>query len=362
MSRWLLGGALLLAVGACVFAPDFSRYPACDDQGGCPSGFTCLAPEGLCLPDCGALGPCPLEEPPAPDSGQPGADAGSDAGTDAGAGEEIPPLVLGAEQPPDGVTEEGFSFTFQVQGGAPPYHFTTADALPAGLTLDGARGILSGTPSGDGDVSFILEVRDEGTPEPRRVSQAISVRIHPVLRVAGPLILADVPSGRAYTERIPALGGRPPYTFELSAGNALPTGLALYEDGSVRGTSNASGAASSFEVRVTDSARPPRSATRNLQITPSTCVPATLCIRTRSLPDARQGEAYSYALQANTNTLAPSWKLEKGPLPPGLQLSPEGVLSGAPTQAGSFQFTVCITEWLGTVFGTRSLSLTLKVH
>lgn len=29
-----------------------------------------------------------------------------------------------------------------------------------------------------------------------------------------------------------------------------------------------------------------------------------------------------------------------GALPPGLQLSSQGVLSGTPTQAGSFQFTI----------------------
>jgi hypothetical protein len=398
--RALLSVGLVLSLGACDFAPDFSRYPTCADAVACPEGYTCLASEGVCLPDCGARGPCGLESPPAstdsgaaPDASQPrppveggGADGGprdggatdggatgspdggGSAGTDGGApasdagdagGQPPPPLVLGTEQPPDGVEGEGFSFTFQAQGGTRPYTFTTPGPLPPGLSLD-TTGRLSGPPSGSGDFTFPLEVKDASAPAPQGVSQSVTVRINPVLRVAGPLILADFPKARVYAERISAVGGRPPYTFELLVGNALPSGLVLYNDGSVRGTSSTSGAASSFEVRVWDSARPPRATSRGLQLTPSTCSPG-LCVRTRALPDARVGEAYTYALQADTSTSAATWSLEKGPLPTGLQLSPDGVLSGTPTQAGTTEVTLCISEWLGSVFGTRSVTLTLRV-
>lgn len=379
MSRGvMLGWSVLLALGACVFSPDFSHYPTCADGLACPAGYTCLASEGVCLPDCGAQGPCELELPPRPEDGglppdasrppppdagaDPSADAGPDSGVpDAGDAGEPPatPLVLGPERPLDGVEGEAVAFTFQAQGGTRPYTFSTPGPLPPGLSL-AAGGGLSGLPTGSGDFTFELRVQDASTSAPRSVSQSITVRLHPVLRVAGPLVLADFPSAKLYQERISAVGGRPPYTFELLAGNALPSGLVLYNDGAVRGTSSMSGAASSFEVRVHDSAQPPRATTRSLQITPSTCPPG-LCVRTRALPDARVGEPYNYSLQANASTSSASWSLERGPLPSGLQLSPEGVLSGTPTQAGTVELTLCISEWLGSVFGTKSVTLTLRV-
>ncbi|MBM7111962.1 Ig domain-containing protein [Archangium primigenium] len=354
-----MGG--VFALGACVFAPDFSRYPSCDTAGACPSGFTCLVPEGLCLPDCGERGPCaPLEETPAPPDAGPGApDAGTpDAGTpDAGQPERPPSLELVATLPPDGVEREGFTFAFQARGGTPPLTFSLAGDAPPGLGLD-AQGTLSGTPTTPGEYTFTLEARDAAA-EPQRVSQSVTVRIHPELRLAGPLILADFPRGGVYAERVLALGGRPPYTFTLPAGNPLPSGLALYEEGAVRGTSNSAGA-SSFEVRVTDSARPPRITSGSLQLTASSCATPP-CMRTRTLPDARVGDAYTYALQATTGTSSPTWSVTVGAPPPGLQLTSDGVLSGTPLQSGRFEATYCVSEWLGTVLGTRSVTLSLKV-
>ena len=42
-----------------------------------------------------------------------------------------------------------YSFTLTASGGNPPYTFAiTSGALPAGLSLNGATGVISGTPTG----------------------------------------------------------------------------------------------------------------------------------------------------------------------------------------------------------------------
>ena len=69
-------------------------------------------------------------------------------------------------------------------------------------------------------------------------------------------------------------------------------------------------------------------------------------ITTSSLPTATLGKAYSAALEAAPHTEgAPiSWSLIDGTLPDGLSLAPDGAVSGTPTAAGSFRFTVRASE------------------
>jgi hypothetical protein len=74
-----------------------------------------------------------------------------------------------------------------------------------------------------------------------------------------------------------------------------------------------------------------------------------LAIVNQSVKPASLGEPYTVTLAAKrVDTLNPvtgadvqaSWSLESGSLPPGIALSPTGVLAGTPTSEGSFQFVV----------------------
>jgi hypothetical protein len=315
-------------MGACVFQPDLTRFPACDAQGACPVGWTCLAPEGVCLPDCGERGPCSTETR----------------------------LVLIPDGPKVGVETESYLHRFQASGGTPPYTFSIiTGALPPGLSLND-QGELSGKPTTAGDFRFTLEVVDQGEM-PQRASQELSLRIRPVLHVAGPYILATVQQGKAYVEQVSALGGKPPYRFELVSGSTLPPGLVLRDTGRVEGMTDTP-TSLAFTVRVTDSDEPPQSVTRSLQILTGLC--SFLCVTTQSVPDARRGSAYTYTLQAAGNTGSVLWKLESGALPPGLQLdSRTGLLSGTPDKApGTYDFTVSAEDVLQTV---SPVALSLKV-
>jgi hypothetical protein len=346
MSRWLpwLGLAALAGVMACVFQPDLSRFPRCDEQGTCPSGSTCLMPEGVCLPDCGERGVCPVDEP---------SDAGggdTDAGTDGGDAVP-PPLAFAPDALAVGLETESYFHRFQANGGTPPYTFSTPGELPPGLSLN-ARGELSGKPTRAGDFRFTVEVVDQG-PTPQRSSQEHSLHIRPLLRLAGPIILADAVSGSAYVEQVSATGGQPPYRFELVPGSTLPSGLVLQPDGKVEGTTDKE-LTVAFEVRVTDSHEPPQVAVRTLSLTTGPC--SAPCVRTRSVPEARVGTPYSYTLR----TSSPPWRLEDGTLPPGLTLNVDtGVISGTPQEAGPYPpFTVSASSLLN----KQQVQLTLKVH
>ncbi len=83
---------------------------------------------------------------------------------------------------------------------------------------------------------------------------------------------------------------------------------------------------------------------------------------TRSVPDGRQGSAYTYTLQTAGSTGTVTWRVATGStLPPGLTLSDTGTLSGTPTRAAvdPYEFTLSVSD---VVFDTRQLRLSLKVH
>ncbi|MEN8148567.1 MAG: putative Ig domain-containing protein [Planctomycetota bacterium] len=142
---------------------------------------------------------------------------------------------------------------------------------------------------------------------------------------------------------IPTLGT----TYAITAGN-LPTGVTLSAQGVFTGTPTKAETAN-FTVQATVPAMtiPPQTAgtaTANLSITIQAGAPA-LTITTTTLPDGRVGDVYSAAVVAQGGT--PPYGFVTNPLnlPNGVTLDPtKGTLSGTPTAAGSFNFTVYVTD------------------
>ena len=73
-----------------------------------------------------------------------------------------------------------------------------------------------------------------------------------------------------------------------------------------------------------------------------------------SLPNGETGIAYSQTLTATGETPM-TWSLETGSLPNGLSLSTSGIISGTPTTAGTYNFTVKATNGAGN--DTKQLSI-----
>lgn len=62
------------------------------------------------------------------------------------------------------------------------------------------------------------------------------------------------------------------------------------------------------------------------------------------LENGTVGIAYSETLNAAGGTSPYSFSLASGSLPPGLSLSSSGVISGTPTSAGTYTFSVTVTD------------------
>ena len=87
-------------------------------------------------------------------------------------------------------------------------------------------------------------------------------------------------------------------------------------------------------------------------------VDAALSIDTSSLPSGEVGVFYTYTLTASGGGGTYSWSMSSGLLPPGLSLSPGGVISGTPTADGAYSFTVTVNSLEGEA--TKGLSITVN--
>lgn len=88
-------------------------------------------------------------------------------------------------------------------------------------------------------------------------------------------------------------------------------------------------------------------------------VACPVSVTTTSLPDAMLGTRYSVPVLAVSGGTPPyTWSVSDRWLPPGLSLSPAGVISGSPVLAGAFDFTVQAADSAGAT-ATASLSITV---
>lgn len=186
--------------------------------------------------------------------------------------------------------------------------------------------------------------------------------------------LQDGELGMPYSENLQASGGSGTYTWSISS-DFLPLGLSLDpKTGTISGTPTApatyffgvmvmdkTGTSSykvySITIVLSPSATPPPipSPTVTTPATPNptaTETPVQFAITTNGLPDSGVGISYSQGLQTVGGTPPFQWSYWNGPLPDGLFLdAATGIIFGQPTKAGTFNFTVEVTDSTGAIAG-----------
>lgn len=177
--------------------------------------------------------------------------------------------------------------------------------------------------------------------------------------------IPDAQQGTSYLAVLEGADGNGRLTWTLDAG-ALPPGMTLLGNGQLRGTPTATGAYS-FDVRVADSdgqVGAADEAVRTLSVTvspPPNMVPS---VTTTALPPAVTNTAYSRTLLAGEANGELTWTVDSGALPDGVSLSAAGVISGTPTVAGVYNFTVRVADSDALTGpddeGTQALELTVN--
>ena len=217
--------------------------------------------------------------------------------------------------------------------------------LPNNINLS-ANGLLSGTPIVSGSFPITVRATDSNGCFGQR-SYTLMVGTCPAISITP----ATVPSGLIgtnYSQTLTANGGTPGYNFAAS-GN-LPTGVTLSSVGVLSGTP---GSVGSFNFLVT--------ATDQNGCTGSQAYTLTICsvitVNPAVLPSGVVGSSYSQNLSALGGGIPYNFTFS-GTLPNGLTLANDGLLSGTPTQAGTFNFTVTATD-TSACTGSRSYSVTI---
>jgi hypothetical protein len=168
----------------------------------------------------------------------------------------------------------------------------------------------------------------------------------PYITINSPLPAAT--TGTGYTQQLATVLGTAPVTFALSAG-ALPPGMTLSPAGLISGAPSVPGV---FDITVTATDASGNSTGQLYLLTvgpPVVVLPRGPQITTApTLTAAIVGQAYTQTFASTGGSPPVSYTLSVASVtPPGLTLTPAGVLSGTPTTAGGYAFTVVATDAAG---------------
>ena len=260
-----------------------------------------------------------------------------------------------------------YSQALLVVGGTNKYTWSTNAPMVPGLVLDPTSGVVSGAPTNTGTLSVPIQVTDD--------AGNLTIAFNVTFAIAGPTPtpisfgagpnLGVVQQGFGATFNLSPSGGTPPYT--ITALTPLPPGFVVESGASVMSNGNpansyllagnplASGSFA-FTLKAEDAAGNIGVRTFTLSVAPFTLFTST------GLPDASLDVAYSQSLVAFDNNSTVTWTAAT-PLPPGLSIS-SAAITGTPTTAGLYNFTLIATDSSGVVvrfgFGLRVSSIAIS--
>ena len=243
-----------------------------------------------------------------------------------------------------------YNFPLSASGGTAPYAFSVSSgALPTGLSLDSATGIISGTPgitTGGRSYSVTIRVTD-GSAQSQANSFVGTVASNPVGAIQ--IVSTTVPgiAVGGVSTGISTSGGVAPLVFSVSSGT-LPAGLTLNATtGAITGTIpvSAGNANYGFSIAVADAAGATASKSFSGTINPGS---ALLSLITTAISPVTAGITYSFPIAVAGGAKPYAFAVTSGALPSGLLLgATTGVISGTPaiTSGGqAYSFTIRVTD------------------
>src|SRR5205807_33640 len=243
-----------------------------------------------------------------------------------------------------------FSQTFTQAGGQGTITWSETGPLPSGISLNTSTGVLSGTTNSVGSFPITVTATDSNGCTGTGATYTLTINCQ-TITVTNPGVTTGTVDA-AFSQTFTQTGAHA--TASFTTASSLPAGLSLSTAGVLSGTPTVKGTFP-IVVTVTDSnGCTGTSTTYNLVINCQTITVTNPVTNTGTVNQAfSQTFTQSGAHGTATFTTAST-------LPAGLSLSTGGVLSGTPTQTGSFPIVVTVTDDNGCTGTNSTYTLTIN--
>lgn len=250
---------------------------------------------------------------------------------------------------PDAPVNTAYTATL-IASGTPTPTYSHVSGKPSWMSV-ASDGDITGTPNESVNTDYTIVFRASNSEGDTDVTVLFRVTVAPVIATT---TLPSAPAGTVYQQLLLASGAGP-FTWSVTSGatSLSDRGLSLSSNGWVTGTLTQG--ALSFTARCTDVNGNYDEQAYSVTFGASNSAPA---ITTTSLASGTVGIAYTGGPVAVSGSGTITRTKTSGALPPGVTMSNSGVLSGTPTQPGTFVFGVTPSSEYGT--GTEAiLSITV---
>ena len=235
----------------------------------------------------------------------------------------------------------------------------TNGGLPSGLSMS-SSGLVTGTPTASGSTQPWMTVHDLTAPEGGNswcggdnkserqfvfnVSAGLGIQNQSVPGATIGQPYSQTFTALAITSTNPVQGSPASATWTIQSGN-LPDGVTLSSAGVLSGTPTTEGSYT-FVVRAAGGGGVSDTETETLVVRQPLVVSSPF----RGLAQKSEvGIPFSATQTATGGNGTFTWSLESGSAPAGLELAPDGTISGTPASPGRFAFVMRVTDGEGRV-------------
>jgi hypothetical protein len=228
------------------------------------------------------------------------------------------------------------SQTLIASGTNPIIWSVSAGTLPAGLTIS-TEGNLYGSPTATGSYNFTVRALNAFGNNTRQLTGTIGSAIGPTINTTA---LGTTTSGVSFSLTLSSTGSTP-ITYAVQSGS-LPTGLTLNASTGVISGTPTTVESYSFTIRATNSAG------YDDQAFSGSVAGIAPTITTTAINPIYRAFSVSQTLSSSGSATI-TYAVQSGSLPNGLTLNTStGVISGTPTTAAAYTFTIRASNSYGT--------------